>query len=154
MDFNAGNARSLLGKFDFARLFTEELGWDRHGANLSVSIEGAAFALRAVAEKRGAVAWVCEPPPGMAIPVRAVRQKIDREVAKSSFEHLVIFADSSKKSQLWSWPKREFGKPVSLVDHIWSADNQNTPFVQTQDRRHQLRRAKSTLNSARRLRNT
>ena len=55
MDFNAGNARKLLEQFDFAKLFIEELGWDRHSADLSVPISGATYTLRAVAEKRGMV---------------------------------------------------------------------------------------------------
>ena len=58
MDFNAGTARTLLEQFDFPKLFVEELGWDRHGADLSVPISGSTFALRAVSEKRGMVACV------------------------------------------------------------------------------------------------
>lgn len=129
MDFNAGNAKKLLAQFEFAKLFIEELGWDQHNAHLSVTISVTAFTLKAVAEKRGAVAWVCRTTDGQ-IPERPIRQKIDREVSKSTFEHLIIFVDESRASQVWSWPRREFGKPVSLVDHIWRAASQNTPFIQ------------------------
>ncbi|ESZ11300.1 Eco57I restriction-modification methylase domain-containing protein [Mesorhizobium sp. M0923] len=130
MDFNAANARKLLEQFDFASLFAEELGWDRHKAELSVVVSDETFTLRAAAEKRGAVAWVCLVATGSGIPERSVRQKIDREVSKSTFEHLIIFVDASHASQVWSWPRREFGKPVSLVDHVWYAASQNTAFIQ------------------------
>lgn len=130
MDFNTTNAKALLEQFEFRRLFTEELGWDRHNAHLTVTVSGTVFDLKAVAEKRGAVAWICSPQNGQGMPDRVIRQKIDREVAKITFEHLVVFVDSQRNSQVWAWPRRELGKPVSLVDHLWRKESQNTPFVQ------------------------
>ncbi len=56
MKFNAPKAKTLLERFDFAKLFLDELGWDRHNAALEVGIGGTSFALKAVAEKRGMVA--------------------------------------------------------------------------------------------------
>jgi hypothetical protein len=57
MEFNADNAKKLLAQFEFPKLFVEELGWERHNADLPVAISGETFALKAVAEKRGMVAW-------------------------------------------------------------------------------------------------
>jgi hypothetical protein len=37
MDFNAGNDKRLLEQFEFAKGFVEELGWDRHSADLPAS---------------------------------------------------------------------------------------------------------------------
>ena len=90
MDFNAGNARTLLEQFDFPKLFIEELGWDRHSADLSIPISGTTFALRAVAEKRGMVAWVCEAASGQQIPDRATRKKIETQVAKTTLVPRVV----------------------------------------------------------------
>lgn len=130
MDFNAGNATTLLKQFDFAKLFIEELGWDRHGADLSVSIAGAAFTLRAVAEKRGMVAWVCQAPAGQKIPERATRKKIETQVAKTTLEHLIIFTDNKRAEQIWCWARREAGKPASVPEHFWYASSGNRGFLQ------------------------
>ncbi|MER8845788.1 Eco57I restriction-modification methylase domain-containing protein [Mesorhizobium australicum] len=130
MDFNAGNARTLLGQFEFAKLFIDELGWDRHGADLSVPIAGTTFALRAVAEKRGMVAWVCQAPVGLQIPDRATRKKIETQVAKTTLEHLIIFTDETRAEQIWCWARREAGKPASVPEHFWYASSGNRGFLQ------------------------
>ena len=120
----------LLEQFDFSTLFIEELGWDRHGADLSIPISGTTFALRAVAEKRGMVAWVCEAAPGQQIPDRATRRKIETQVAKTTLEHLIIFIDARHAEQIWCWARRESGKPASLPEHFWYASSGNRGFVQ------------------------
>ena len=128
--FNAANAKALLKRFDFPTLFVDELGWDRHNAALQVDIGGMSFALKAVAVKRGAVAWVCDIADGGPIPDRPLRQKIDRQVSLRTLEHLIIFTDSAHASQVWCWPRREMGKPTTLVDHFWWAGRENTAFIQ------------------------
>lgn len=130
MDFNAGNAKKLLEQFDFAKLFIEELGWDRHSADLSVPISGANYTLRAVAEKRGMVAWVCQAPTGQQIPDRAARKKIETQVAKTTLEHLIIFTDAKRAEQIWCWARREAGKPASVPEHFWYASSGNRGFLQ------------------------
>lgn len=130
MDFDAGNARKLLGQFEFAKLFIEELGWDRHAADLSVPSAGTIFALRAVAEKRGMVAWVCQEPAGKQIPDRAMRRKIETQVAKTTLEHLIIFTDAKREEQIWCWARREAGKPASVAEHFWYASSGNRGFLQ------------------------
>ena len=51
--------RLLLEKFDLQTLFIEELGWDRGGTNRSIEVDDRIFLLRAVAQKRGFVAYQC-----------------------------------------------------------------------------------------------
>ncbi|MBM3879992.1 MAG: hypothetical protein FJ387_09780 [Verrucomicrobia bacterium] len=46
-----------LKKFDFSGLFTQELGWDWHTTNLSITADAQPFSLKAVAHKRGMVAY-------------------------------------------------------------------------------------------------
>ena len=130
MDFNAGKVRTLLEQFDFPKLFIEELGWDRHSADLSIPISGTTFALRAVAEKRGMVAWVCEAASGQQIPDRATRKKIETQVAKTTLEHLIIFTDAKRAEQIWCWARREAGKPASVPEHFWYASSGNRGFLQ------------------------
>lgn len=130
MDFDTKRVGQLLSSFDFPRLFVEELGWDRHNATLNVSASGETFSLKAVAQKRGAVAWICQPNKEGAIPTKAVRLLIDREVSKSAFEHIVVFVDAAKDAQVWVWPRRVPGRPIALVDHSWRAGGQNTNLIQ------------------------
>jgi hypothetical protein len=130
MDFNAGNAKELLAQFDFAKVFIDELGWDRHGAELSVAISGATYTLRAVAEKRGMVAWVCQAPTGQQIPDRAARKKIETQVAKTTLEHLLIFTDAKRAEQIWCWARREAGRPALVPEHFWYASSGNRGFLQ------------------------
>ena len=39
------------------------------------------------------------------------RRKIERQVARSVHEHLIIYTDRSNTTQIWQWVKREPGKP-------------------------------------------
>ena len=130
MDFNAVNANKLLEQFDFERLFIEELGWDRHGADLSVQLSSVTYTLRAVAEKRGMVAWVCSAPVGQKIPDRMARKKIETQVAKMTLEHLIVFTDAKRAEQIWCWARREAGKPASVPEHFWYALSGNRGFLQ------------------------
>ncbi len=130
MNLDAAKARTLLGKFDFVSLFTEELGWDRLSKTFTVALGGATYALRAVAEKRGMAAVVCEAPAGQNIPDRATRRKIELRVAKTYLEHLVIFTDARRAEQIWCWARREAGKPATVTEHFWYATATNTGFLQ------------------------
>lgn len=130
MDFNAENAKQRLTDFAFGKLFIEELGWDRHSADLSVAISGATFTLKAVAEKRGMVAWVCQTPSDQQLPDRATRKKVGIQVAKTTLEHLIIFIEPKRTEQIWCWTKREAGKPASATEHFWYATSGNRGFLQ------------------------
>lgn len=130
MNLDAAKARTLLGTFDFGRLFTEELGWDRLSATFTIAVAGTTYALRAVGEKRGMAAVVCEAPAGQKIPDRATRRKIELQVAKTYLEHLVIFTDTGRAEQIWCWARRETGKPAMVTEHFWYATATNTGFLQ------------------------
>lgn len=130
MNFNADGAKKLLEQFKFEELFVEELGWDRHGAGLSVTVSNTTFSLKAVAEKRGMVAWVCQVTGEDRIPDRATRKKIEISVSKTTLEHLIIFTDGRRAEQIWCWARRETGKPTSVPEHFWYASSGNRGFLQ------------------------
>ena len=111
MRINRDRARQFLKDFEFETLFTEELGWDRHSQTLPIQVNEAEYALTACAEKRGMVAFSYAAPSADAIPDHAARRKIERQVAKSVHEHLIIYTDRSNTTQIWQWVKREPGKP-------------------------------------------
>ena len=58
MPIDRPNVRRLLNDFAFRRLFLEELGWDACELELEITVDGGTFHLRAVAQKRGLVAFV------------------------------------------------------------------------------------------------
>lgn len=126
MDFNAARVRQLLEQADFVRLFVEELGWDRHSDRFELTVADETFSFRAVAEKKGATAFVCDVE---EVPQKALRLKIDREISKRAFEHIVVFL-AQGGAQVWNWPRRLPDRPVSLMDHSYRPGEQNTAFLQ------------------------
>lgn len=93
MTVNRQHVRQYLRNFDFENLFVEELGWDRGNkiAPVTVTVDEQPYSLRAVAEKRSVVVFLCLV--NGDIPLHATRRKIDRQVAEKYREHFIIFAD-------------------------------------------------------------
>lgn len=108
MHFDSDQVRHLLKTFNFKSLFTEQLGWDHHSATIETVVNGQAYKLAAIAQKRGVVVFVHEG----AIPDDQTRRKIDRAVAKSAHQHLIIFSDHGRAEQVWQWVRREPGNPL------------------------------------------
>lgn len=107
--------RSHLQAFDFPRLFIEGLGWDHYNAEpLVIQIDDSEFELTPVAEKSGFAVFCCAPDQEGAVPSNPIRRKLERQVAKRVFEHLLIFTDKGQTTQKWQWVKREAGKSESF----------------------------------------
>ncbi len=111
MRLNDARARQLLRAFDLPTLFIEELGWDRHAATLNVSIDGQYYALHTVAQKRRMVAYTCAPGVDGHIPPGPTRRAIERQVALTVREHLIVFHDAARVESIWQWVRREAGQP-------------------------------------------
>ena len=110
MPLDRGAVRRLLKAFDLRTLFVEELGWDHGGVATSVHVDDKTFRLEAIAQKRGFVAYRCVSA-GQSIPDYPTRQKIWRQAAKATHEHLIVFAPKDHGSHCWQWVKREQGQP-------------------------------------------
>ncbi|MCX5677412.1 MAG: hypothetical protein NTX87_20715 [Planctomycetota bacterium] len=130
MPLDATLARRCLKDFDLHCLFIEGLGWDRHAAHLAVTVDDRPYALSAVAHKRGMVAFVCEPQEGGHIPTYSTRRKIDRQVAKSAHEHLIIYTDAAQALQVWQWVKREAGRPAACREHTFHRNQPGDALIQ------------------------
>lgn len=130
MPINPAHARELVREFDFRRLFIEELGWDQHNASLAIPIDGREVALAAVAEKRGMVAYQCPAPSGERLPDYGIRRKIEHQVAKTAHEHLIIFTDAARTTQIWQWVKREPGKPAACREHTFHKSQPGEALLQ------------------------
>ena len=130
MPLNTPRARELLAQGDFETLFIEELGWDRHSARLEVSLSAQSFTLVALAQKRGMVAWHCPTPSSSILPIYSHRRQVERQVAKSALEHLVVFTDPSDETQIWQWVKREPGRPTACREHTYHRSQPGDALIQ------------------------
>jgi len=117
MSLNVTRVRQCLQNFDFGALFKQELGWDKHTASLTVAVDGQMFGLQPIAEKRGFQVFACPPSSGGAIPDYPTRSKIERQVAKSAHEHIIIYTDTGKTAQKWQWVRRELGRPLARREY-------------------------------------
>ena len=114
MNIDKPAVRDRLKNFDFSALFTQELGWDFPATNLTVSVAGQSYSLVSVAQKRGVQILKCLPGADGRVPDHAARRKIERQVTKSAYEHLLIFVDEAKTTQIWQWVAQTAGstRPV------------------------------------------
>lgn len=130
MPLNIAKTRESLASFDFTLLFIEGLGWNRHDAQLQVFVDGRAFTLVAVAEKRGMQTFVCNPGTDGGIPDYPTRRKIERQVTKIAHEHVIIFIDVKKTAQIWQWVRRGHGKPAICREHPYYVGQPGTSIIQ------------------------
>ena len=122
--------RPLLESLNLRELFINELGWDHGGEDLEVRVAERSFALEAIAHKRGLVAYRYAADSDDAFPDHPVRQKIERAVAGSVREHLVVYARSDLNTQYWQWVKREAGRPDRIRTHIYTGGLSGEALIQ------------------------
>ena len=119
-----------LKSADLLTLFIEELGWDNPASRQKEELgaEGQQYYLEPIAEKRGVRIYRCD-----LVPDRPIRQKIEKEITKRAFEHLIIFLDENNTRQIWQWVAREKGKPDAFREHSWLTDRSPEPLIQKLD---------------------
>jgi hypothetical protein len=127
MQLDTARVRRYLESFDLVPLFIEELGWDRHRRILTVEVDSETFVLDEIAQKRGMVAYVCQRP---SIPPYRERLKIERKVARSVHEHLIVYTDGAQATQIWQWVKREPGKPAACREHRYDVGQPGDALMQ------------------------
>ena len=126
--------RPHLRDFDFPRLFVEGLGWNHYQAEpVAVLVNDREYYLKPVAEKADFAVFECGPGPDGVIPEYPVRRKIETQVAKRAFEHLIIFVDAARTQQVWQWVKRQAGKPVACREHQFQTGQSGQPLLQRLD---------------------
>lgn len=106
-DFN----QEHIKQFRFKQLFNE-LGWDLPAQQqpYSVAVGEDTWLLEVVAVKKGVQILHCLPDTEGALPDYATRQKIERQVTPDVREHLIVFTDATKTTQVWQWVSRMQGK--------------------------------------------
>ena len=130
MSLDRNRARKLLATGELQDIFIEELGWDRHSSQLEITAAAMPVRLQALAQKRGMVVYHCPPPSGENLPDYTHRRKIEQQVAKSAHEHLIVFTDAGKETQVWQWVKREPGKPAACREHMFHCSQTGDALLQ------------------------
>ena len=108
---NINATRKFLQNFEFNSLFIEELGWSQPPGTkpTAYAIENITFNFRQVAQLGGVVVVeISGNTP--TIPSALLRKAVQKEVAKTYHENLLIFTDEKRTQSLWYWVKRESGK--------------------------------------------
>ena len=122
--------RKYLENFDLRSLFIEELGWDHGGTNTEATVAGRTFFLEAIAQKRGMVVYQYVADSDDAFPDHPTRQKIEKTVAKTVREHIIVYAPLDQSAQHWQWVKREPGQPDRVRTHIYQRGQQGEALIQ------------------------
>ena len=123
--------RPHLQAFDFPRLFVEGLGWDHYVTEpFVVRVNERDYTLDPIAEKTGFAVYECDSSVDNNIPQYPVRRKIESEVAKRTFEHLIIFTDPGRKAQVWQWVRRESGKPAACREYAYTTGGSGDHLLQ------------------------
>ena len=123
--------RPYLHDFDLTGLMVEGLGWDHHqGATISVDAGDESYDLHTVAEKKGFAAYRCSPKSDGTIPLQSARRQIENQVAKTNYEHLIIFVDDTETRQVWQWVKRESGRPPAVRELRYDKGQTGTALLQ------------------------
>jgi len=131
MPDSATQIRQKLIECDLESLFIEELGWNHHRtAPLITKNNGITYTLGAIAEKHGMVTWECHPGPDGQIPDYPTRGKIDRQVAKITHEHIIVFVNQERTVQTWHWVKCEKGKPTACREHTFLSHQSGELLIQ------------------------
>jgi len=115
---------NYIKSFKFKELFNE-LGWDHVDIpQFNIKINDEIFILTPVAQKRGFIIFHCSPNSQGKIPIRNIRKKIDTEVSKKYFEHLIIYTDQNNQKQTWQIVIKQPDKPLVVRE---------TDYFATQD---------------------
>ena len=123
--------RPHLQGFDFPGLFVEGLGWNNYASGtVPVHVDGRDYALEPVAEKAGFAVYRCDSRVDNNIPQYPVRRKIEAQVARRTFEHLIIFTDPGRRAQVWQWVRRERDRPPACREYAFTAGGSGDPILQ------------------------
>ena len=123
--------RPYLQAFDFQSLFVEGLGWNHYATeSFVVRVKEQDYTLKPIAEKAGFAVYECDSGVDNNLPEYPVRRKIESEVAKRTFEHLIIFTGPGRKAQVWQWVRRESGKPAACREYTFTVGGSGDHLLQ------------------------
>ena len=119
MQSDLNQIRQYLEESNLKDRFIGKLGWDNYTQTLRVIVDETEYELNAIAEKHEVVVFECSK---RQIPDYATRRKIQRRVAKTAHENLIIYTDTYKTTEIWQWVERVHGKPDVCREHRYNRD--------------------------------
>ena len=112
---NKQRIQQHLKDFTIRKLFIEELFWNvLREQTFFVTIDAQRYTLRPLVEKSGVKVYLCDPNAQGNIPADPILRKIERELTKSAYEHIIVYVDAAKEKQVWQWVKRQKGKASAV----------------------------------------
>ena len=125
---------ALLRECALQKLFIDELGWDYGGEDQTITVATSRFALVALAQKRGLVAYQCVAGSDEAFPDHSTRLKVERKLAKVVREHLIVYVSHDRSTQCWQWVKRAPGCPDRVRAQIYRRGQSGEALMQKLER--------------------
>ncbi|MGD8781533.1 MAG: Eco57I restriction-modification methylase domain-containing protein [Ignavibacteria bacterium] len=110
MSISRSEFKSLIRSFNYKELFIK-LGWDNVKYDNVIKVDDNNYNLTGIVEKRGFIVIACTSANGF--PDANVRKKIDKQITRHFYEHLLIFHDNSSK-QIWQIARKEPNKPIQV----------------------------------------
>ena len=123
--------RPYLQAYDLTGLMVEGLGWNHHQGEPTIVVAGSeTYDLQPIAEKAGFAVYRCSANPDGAVPPQSTRRQIEKLVAQTNYEHLIIFVGAAEDRQVWQWVKRESGKLPALRELRYDKGQTGTALLQ------------------------
>ena len=122
--------KSLVQSGALREIFTDHLGWDLEtGSEFKIpfSFGGEQFKITVsrIAQKRGFV--VCTAPYDSRLQDKAARQRLQKELSRFHYEHLLVLRDDSG-AQVWMIAVKRPDKPIRIVE-VSLAAGQSPDFL-------------------------
>lgn len=123
MSVTKSSFAQYVRNFELRELFND-MGWNNDRIRQPIVIKDATYLLTGLADKSGFRIFACVPADGTPPPDKENRKKIERAVTKLFQEHLIIYYDDSRSSQIWQLAVRKAGTPAKISE---------TKYLLTQD---------------------
>ena len=122
--------RDFVQRFDFKRLFIEELGWSRpkNTKPYALTLADGEWQATPVAEMSGIMVFLVAA--GAGLPDRKTREAIHKRLSEIAHENLIIFLDraDNPSQSLWLWVKRDGAKRYPR-EHLYVKGQPGDLFV-------------------------
>jgi len=126
--------RDCVQRFDFKRLFIEELGWSRpkNTKPYALTLADGEWQATPVAEMSGILVFLVAA--GAGLPDRKTREAIHKRLSEIAHENLIIFLDRAPdhnqhpSQSLWLWVKRD-GAKCYPREHLYVKGQPGDLFV-------------------------
>ena len=119
MSLSKKQFKEFVENFDFTTLFNY-LGWSHLNEKNQIKLNENSYNFQSVAEKGGFRILIFIPEKDQKIPEYNIRLQLDRKISRLYREHLIVFCDEKKTTQIWQLFVKQMGRPSRLSETKWS----------------------------------